>query len=212
VAAPLALPIFPLPELTFFPHTMLPLHIFEARYRAMITDCLARDRRLAVVGLKPGYEAGYEGKPAVYEITGVGRILQWERLPTGRFNVLLRGEARARIDRELPTDTLYRMVAATRLDETGATNPGVPALAGRVRARCRQVLSAVGRSGPNLLATIEALQQPGELCDQVAAALIPVPTTRQALLEEVDVERRLERLATALDDLLSHLTGEGGRA
>ena len=61
-------PIFPLPELTFFPHTLLPLHIFEARYRAMVTDCLARDKRMAVVGLKPGYEASYEGKPAVHEI------------------------------------------------------------------------------------------------------------------------------------------------
>ena len=212
MAAQVALPIFPLPDLTFFPHTMLPLHVFEARYRAMITDCLARDRRLAVVGLKPGYEAGYDGKPPVHQITGVGRIVQWERLATGRFNVLLRGEGRVRIDRELPTDTLYRMVAATPLGETGATSPGVPALAGRVKARCRQILSAVGRSGADLQATVEALEQPGELCDQVASALVPTPTTRQALLEDLDVERRLERLAAALDDLLSQLTGEGGRA
>ncbi|HET9856141.1 MAG TPA: LON peptidase substrate-binding domain-containing protein, partial [Methylomirabilota bacterium] len=125
MATQVALPIFPLPDLAFFPHTMLPLHVFEARYRAMVTDCLARDKRLAVVGLKPGYEAGYEGKPPVYPITGVGRIVQWERLATGRFNLLLRGECRARIDRELPTDTLYRMVAATPLEETGAARAGV---------------------------------------------------------------------------------------
>lgn len=212
MAAPIALPIFPLPDLAFFPHTMLPLHIFEARYRAMITDCLARDKRLAVVGLRPGYEAGYEGKPPVYPITGVGRIVQWERLASGRYNLLLRGEARARIDRELPADTLYRMVAATPLDETGATNPAVPGLAGRVKARCRQILSAVGRSGADLQATVEALDQPGELCDHVASALVSTPALRQALLEELDVERRLERLAAALDDLLSQLTGEGGRA
>ncbi len=212
MAAPIALPIFPLPDLAFFPHTMLPLHIFEARYRAMITDCLARDKRLAVVGLRPGYEAGYEGKPPVYQITGVGRIVQWERLASGRYNLLLRGEARARIDRELPADTLYRMVAATPLDETGATNPAVPGLAGRVKARCRQILSAVGRSGADLQATVEALDQPGELCDHVASALVSTPALRQALLEELDVERRLERLAAALDDLLSQLTGEGGRA
>ena len=211
MAAQVALPIFPLPDLAFFPHTMLPLHVFEARYRAMVTDCLARDKRLAVVGLKPGYEAGYEGKPPVYPITGVGRIVQWERLATGRFNLLLRGECRARIDRELPADTLYRMVAATPLEETGATSAGVPALAGRVKARCRQILSAVGRSGADLQATVEALEHPGELCDQVASALIPAPATRQALLEDLDVERRLERLAAALDDLLSQLTGEGGR-
>lgn len=212
MAAPIALPIFPLPDLAFFPHTLLPLHIFEARYRAMITDCLARDQRLAVVGLRPGYEAGYEGKPPVYQITGVGRIVQWERLASGRYNLLLRGEARARIDRELPADTLYRMVAATPLDETGATNPAVPDLAGRVKARCRQILSAVGRSGADLQATVEALDQPGELCDHVASALVSTPALRQALLEELDVERRLERLAAALDDLLSQLTGEGGRA
>lgn len=190
---------------------MLPLHIFEARYRAMVTDCLSRDKRLAVVGLKPGYEGGYEGKPAVYPVSGVGRIVQWERLASGRYNLLLRGEGRVRIDRELPTDTLYRMVAATPLRETGAAGAAVPALTGRVKARCQQILSAVGRSGEDLQNMMEGLDHPAELCDQVASALIPTPTTRQALLEELDVERRLERLAAALDDLLSQLTGEGGR-
>ncbi len=207
-----ALSIFPLPDLTFFPRTMLPLHIFEARYRAMVTDCLARDKRLAVVGLKPGYEAAYDGKPPVYEVTGVGRIVQWERLATGRYNLLLRGERRARIDRELPADTLYRMVAATPLEETGAEGPAVQALAARVKARCRQILAAVGRSGAELQQTLDALSDPAELSDQVASALVPTPATRQALLEELHVERRLERLAVALDDLLSQLTGEGGRA
>ena len=207
-----SLPIFPLPDLTFFPRTLLPLHIFEARYRAMITDCLARDRRLAVVGLKPGYEAAYEGKPPVYDVAGVGRIVQWERLPTGRYNLLLRGECRARIDRELPADTLYRMVAATPLDETGADGAGVGVLASRVKARCRQILTAVGRSGAELQETLDALSDPAAICDQVASALVPSPTARQALLEELHVERRLDRLASALDDLLSQLPGEGGRA
>jgi len=211
LAAQISLPIFPLPDFTLFPHTMLPLHIFEARYRAMITDCLARDKRLAVVGLKPGYEAGYEGKPAVYPVSGVGRIVQWERLASGRYNLLLRGEGRVRIDRELPTDTLYRMVAATPLGEAGVDGAAVPALAARVKARCRQILSALGRSNEDLLTMMEGLDQPAELCDQVASALVPTPTTRQALLEELDVERRLERLAAALDDLLSQLPGEGGR-
>lgn len=211
MAAQISLPIFPLPDLTFFPHTMLPLHIFEARYRAMVTDCLARDKRLAVVGLKPGYEASYEGKPAVHEVSGVGRIVRWERLPSGRYNLLVRGEGRVRIDRELPTDTLYRMVVATPLGETGAGGPAVPALTARVKARCRQILSAVGRSGADLQAMMEGLEEPAAFCDQVASALVPTPTTRQALLEELDVERRLERLAAALDALLSQLTEEGGR-
>ncbi len=211
MSAQISLPIFPLPDLTFFPHTMLPLHIFEARYRAMITDCLSRDRRLAVVGLRPGYEESYEGRPAVYDVMGVGRIVQWERMATGRFNLLLQGECRARIDRELPADTLYRMVAATPLDDIGVDAPGVEALASRVRSRAARILATVGRSGVELQATLDALTDPGRLCDLVASTLIPGSSTRQALLEELHVERRLERLAAALDDLLSHLTGEGGR-
>lgn len=212
MSAQISLPIFPLPDLTFFPHTMLPLHIFEARYRAMITDCLSRDRRLAVVGLRPGYEEAYEGRPAVHDVMGVGRIVQWERMATGRFNLLLQGECRARIDRELPADTLYRMVAATPLDDIGVDAPGVEALASRVRSRAARILATVGRSGVELQATLDALTDPGRLCDLVASTLIPGSSTRQALLEELHVERRLERLAAALDDLLSHLTGEGGRA
>ncbi len=211
MSAQISLPIFPLPDLTFFPHTMLPLHIFEARYRAMITDCLSRDRRLAVVGLRPGYEESYEGRPAVHDVMGVGRIVQWERMATGRFNLLLQGERRARIDRELPADTLYRMVAATPLDDIGVDAPGVEALASRVRSRAARILATVGRSGVELQATLDALTDPGRLCDLVASTLIPGSSTRQALLEELHVERRLERLAAALDDLLSHLTGEGGR-
>src|SRR5437870_8159330 len=89
--AKIFVPIFPLPDLTFFPHTLLPLHVFEARYRAMVTDSLARDRRLAVVKLKPGFEASYAGKPAVHAVAGAGEIVSWERLATGRYNILVKG-------------------------------------------------------------------------------------------------------------------------
>jgi Lon protease-like protein len=98
--APLTLPIFPLPDVTFFPHTLLPLHVFEARYRAMVMDALARDRRLAVVKLKPGFEAAYAGKPAVHPIAGAGEIVSWERLATGRYNILVKGEWRIRVESE----------------------------------------------------------------------------------------------------------------
>jgi uncharacterized protein len=203
---PVSLPIFPLPDLSFFPHTLLPLHIFEARYRAMITDCLARDRQLAVVGLKPGYEATYDGRPPVHAIAGAGSIVRCERLATGRFNILLKGERRIRIDREVPADTLYRMVVATPLEEVGADRPSLPGLARDVRERCLRILDALGRGGPEMRESLEAPRSPAELCDQLASGVIPSPAVRQGLLEEVDVERRLEGLAAALDDLLEQLT------
>ena len=200
-------PIFPLPDLTFFPHTLLPLHVFEARYRAMVMDCLARDKRMAVVGLKPGYEPVYEGKPAVYQVAGVGRIVQCERLASGRFNILLKGESRVRIDRELPADTLYRMVAGTPLGETGAEGDAVGTLAARVTGTCLGILRAVSRPTAEMEESL-AGAAPGALCDRIASAVIPEADVRQALLEELDVERRLSRLAEALDDLYTQLTGD----
>jgi Lon protease-like protein len=205
-ASPIYLPIFPLPELTFFPHTLLPLHIFEARYRAMVTDCLARDRRLSVVGLKPGYEAAYDGKPPVYAIASAGSIVRCERLASGRFNVLLKGEHRIRIEREVPTDTLYRMAAVMPLGEVGEERPALPTLARTIRERCVQILEALGRGSSEMRESLEVVRSPAELGDQVASGVIPDAAVRRALLEELDVERRLERLTVALDDLLRQLT------
>jgi hypothetical protein len=199
------LPIFPLPDLTFFPHTVLPLHVFEPRYRAMIHDCLARDRRLAVVGLKPGYEDSYEGKPAVHAIGGAGEIVQCERLATGRFNILLKGDTRVRIERELPADTLYRMTESTPLADVGGDGPDVAGLMNEIKSRCSQVLKAVDRSSARVEEAIGAAATPGVLADQVASALVPSPALRQRLLEELDVERRLRLVLAALDRLLRQL-------
>ena len=207
---PVFLPIFPLPDLTFFPHTLLPLHIFEPRYRAMITDCMARDRRLAVVGLKPGYESAYDAKPPVHGIAGAGTIVRCDRLATGRFNILLKGEQRVRIDREVPTDTLYRVAIATPLSDAGAARASLPSLAHTIRERCLQIMEALGRGSGEMRESLEAVRSPAELGDQVASGIIPDAAVRRALLEELDVERRLERLTSALDDLLNHLT-QGGR-
>jgi uncharacterized protein len=199
------LAIFPLPDLVLFPHTLLPLHIFEPRYRAMTTDCLARDRRLAIVGLRPGYEADYHGRPPVHAVAGIGRIVQCERLASGRFNMILRGEGRARIERELPTDTLYRLVEAVELPEVGADGEAVPPLLELVKRTCRHILQAVKRATPEMEATLAEATAPGVLCDQIASALIPIPAARQALLEEADVEHRLRRLVAELSALLKQL-------
>ena len=198
------LPIFPLPGLTFFPHTLLPLHIFEARYRAMVTDCLARDRRLAVVGLKPGYEAEYEGKPAVYAVAGAGEIVRWERLATGRFNILVRGDCRVRIQSELPTDTLYRVVGARVLEDVVAQgeNGRLAARINHVKAACLRLLEAQGQSSREVERALGAATVPGVVADRIASAVIPDPLLRQELLETLDVGPRLDRLAVALDDLL----------
>lgn len=205
MASPLVVPIFPLPESTFFPHTFLPLHIFEARYRAMVADALARDKRLAIVGLKPGYEGTYAGRPPTYTVAGVGRIVRWERLATGRFNILLQGDARLRIERELPTDTLYRVVTGSTLDERPPRHDASPRLA-RIRDLCYRLLRALGRPRELLAQALDENQQAGAIVDQVASAILPDAGLRQELLETLEVETRLERVVDALEDIVREVT------
>ena len=72
---PATIPIFPLPNAVLFPNVFMPLHIFEPRYRAMVSDALAGDRIIGMVLLKPGFEADYEGRPPVYPIGCAGVII-----------------------------------------------------------------------------------------------------------------------------------------
>jgi len=201
---PLTLPIFPLPDVTFFPHTLLPLHVFEARYRAMVMDVLARDRRLAVVKLKPGFEATYAGKPAVHAVAGAGEIVSWERLATGRYNILVKGEWRVRIESERPSDTLYRLVTTQQLEDVAPTTDVSAALA-RIRDACGRLLRALDRPADLLDTALATGQEPGVIADRIAAAVVPDAPLRQELLETLDVSRRLERLGAALDQLVNEL-------
>src|SRR4051794_14779459 len=115
------LPIFPLPRVQLFPHALLPLHVFEPRYRDMVRDAMAGPRLIAVAALEPGFEADYHGRPAVRAIVGAGEVIGHEALEDGRSNILLRGVARARIEQELPARESYRLVDATELPDERPT-------------------------------------------------------------------------------------------
>jgi Lon protease-like protein len=207
MAAPaVVVPIFPLPDVTFFPHTLLPLHVFEARYRLMVIDALERDRRLAVVRLRPGYQATYAGKPAVHPVAGLGEIVSCERLANGRYNILLRGDCRVRLEQELPSDTLYRLVRGRRLADAEASGDVAPALT-RIRTACRALLTALARPADLLDTALAEGQAPGVVADRVAAAVLPDADLRQALLETLDVTARVRRVADALEALVKELKG-----
>ena len=106
------LAIFPLPGAILFPGLQLPLHIFEPRYRSLVGSALARDRRIAMI--QPQGPA--EGAP-LYAIGCVGRIADVEALDDGRYNIVLEGEARFRLLREVEVATPYRQVEAELLDD-----------------------------------------------------------------------------------------------
>jgi Lon protease-like protein len=184
----------------------MPLHVFEARYRLMVIDALERNRRFAIVRLRPGYEADYAGKPAVYTVGGLGEIVSCERLPTGRYNILVRGDCRVAIEHEQPSDTLYRIVRGRRLEETAAAGDVAPALA-RIRRACRDLLGALARPADLLDTALAEGQGPGVVADRVAAAVLPDPDARQRLLETLDVAARVAAVADAVEALVRELKG-----
>src|SRR5689334_21904912 len=91
------MPLFPLPNVVLFPGVFLPLHIFEPRYRELVADALTGDRLIGMVLLRPGWEADYQGRPAVFPIGCSGVITHVEQLENGRYNIVLRGVERFRI-------------------------------------------------------------------------------------------------------------------
>jgi len=204
----LEIPVFPLPDLVFFPETLLPLHVFEPRYRQMVADCLDGDRRLAVVRLTPGWEADYYGRPPVCEVAGAGEIVRHQPLPDGRSNILLRGFARVRIVEELSPTRPYRVVRAEVLEDRYP--PGGPeALAERLetlKASYLRLLERLGQTHPGVLGELGGAPA-AVVIDRIASAAVPDATLRQKVLETLDVAARLELVASSVLDLLLLVSG-----
>ena len=99
--------IFPLSGALLLPGMDMPLHIFEPRYRALIHDAMARDRRIGMIQPR-----GEGIKPALYDVGCLGRISEFEVLDDGRFNIILEGLARFRVIRELDVTTAFRQIEA----------------------------------------------------------------------------------------------------
>jgi uncharacterized protein len=104
---PELVPVFPLPNVVFFPETFLPLHIFEPRYRHMVQDATNQGGCIGMALLKDGWEDRYEEAPEIYPIGCVGRIISSHELTDGRFNIVLQGLRRCTYE-EQTVSTSYR--------------------------------------------------------------------------------------------------------
>jgi Lon protease-like protein len=205
------IPIFPLPEVVFFPETILPLHVFEPRYRRMIADCLAGERRLAVPMLRAGWEKDYEGRPPVHPVAGAGEVIQAELLADGRYNILLDGRWRVRLLGEEPAEGRpYRVARAERLADLGP-GPDDRAFPGRLqelRTAHARLLVALGQSHADVVGRLTvAGASPGAVIDRIVSAVVPDAEVRQRVLETVDVSERLDLAVEALGELLTMVAG-----
>jgi len=204
------LPIFPLPGVQLFPHALLPLHVFEPRYRDMVRDVMAGERLIAVASFEPGYEPNYQGRPAVRPIIGVGAVVGHEALGEGRANIVLRGLARGRIERELPPDQSYRLVEAARIDYTVAAGYDTKAASDMLILLADQLALKLPSGGETLRELARSQPDLGALVDVLSAALVTDPEDRQALLESVDVAARVDRVSGEIATVLTRLTSSDG--
>jgi Lon protease-like protein len=200
-----ALPIFPLPNCVLLPGGLLPLHVFEPRYRELTRDCLAGSQVMAVARLRPGYQTTYYGRPAVYDRCGVGRIICSEELPDGRFALLLRGVARVEIARELPADRAYRLVEARVVPDVTVDRNEAVCCHNRLIQLCDRLAEVLEQGGPQLRDLVRNHRDPGACADAIAAALVMDADARQELLEASDPLHRLQRTLGHVSHLLCEL-------
>lgn len=198
------LAIFPLPDAVLLPGALLPLHVFEQRYRDMVRDVLADDRLLGIARLRPGYEADYYGRPPVYDTCGVGVIVADEALDDGRYNILVRGLGRARIEEELAVATSYRRVRARVLPDGRSRRPEVvSATFDQLIALCGRLADAIGDDAEPLCDLMSHAASPAACADLLGAALMRDPDERQRLLETLDPADRLEAVLARVSHLLA---------
>lgn len=192
--------LFPLPGVVLFPHVVMPLHIFEPRYRQMVEHALASDRLLTIVQVRPDSVSEVAGTPALEAVGCLGRILNHERLPDGRFNVLLLGRKRVRLQRERTAGTLYRQAELEILEDQPETS-GMSSLRVAIQEQFRDLMTARGPLDRELESLLSGTLPLGVLTDILAHTLGLPSALKQQLLAECAPSRRAEVLSGVLASL-----------
>jgi uncharacterized protein len=193
-------PLFPLPSLVLFPDTLVPLLVFEDRYRVMVKEALEGERLVAMALLKGGWETQYTGNPPIHERVCVGSIVGHEKLPDGRYKMLLYGLFRAEVLDEVQAQP-YRKARVQvvpdsvregelleideRIHRALSMVPGRRGQIGKLRRFAHDLRGGDGGVGP--------------LADAAAEAADLEPSDRYRLLAEPDVLRRLDMLISMLE-------------
>jgi uncharacterized protein len=195
------LPLFPLPNLVFFPHTRLPLHVFEPRYRQMVKDVLESDQRFGIVLLRPGWEPDYFGAPPVFECGTLGTIEQAVPLEDGRFNIVVRGDVRFRILDEV-SGVPYRTARVVAEPEIGREPSYAHARREWLADLSRQYLKYL--PDQTAVPEIETVNLDA-LTNALIMSLNLDVEEKQKLLEMSDVIRRAEHVGTELSSRIESL-------
>jgi len=190
---PDTIPLFPLPNVVHFPRVLLPLHIFEPRYRAMVRDALSGARLIGMVLLRGDWQADYLGTPPIFQHGTAGEIVRSDELSDGRFNIILRGAREFRVRSELKRALYREALVEWRHEEAGAL---VPARRERLTALVGEF---VRRRHPEAASQVEPPSDDELFVNAISQQLDLPVIERQALLEADGLSQRAERLIEVLE-------------
>ena len=202
---PTVIPVFPLPNVVLFPEVMLPLHIFEPRYRQMVCDTADKSPPLIGMALLRGnWQEQYQGNPEIFPIGCVGEMVRVVPLPDGRFNILLKGIREYQIKEESFAKSYREAVVEWR-----------PPAKERLLAEYRQELSRLLETYlPNNEAVQKFLADPtvedNFFVNFFAFHLDLLPIEKQSLLEARPLPERAARLRDILDFKLTETRWKEG--
>jgi len=198
-------PVFPLPTAVLFPRTVLPLHIFEPRYREMVRDASAGDGVIAIALLKPGFESDYEGSPEIHTVGTVGRIEELVALPDGRFNLNLVGLVRVDLE-ELPSPHAYRIARARPRPEQDVDESDAEIHQAKLELLASQgvLMHEITSEGGPGLPLLEELPFPSAV-NGSCANLPAEPRVRQQLLEIDDLRARHRQVLHLVNQVLERV-------
>jgi len=195
---PDTVPLMTLPDTVFFPQALLPLHIFEPRYRQMLRDVLARDRLFAVARLDPAKAAQPGAVEPASHVACVGIIRACQKAETDTSNLLLQGICRVEIQsvlREHP----YRLVAVRPLNTTAGGSHAQLEIERLEVMRLLNLRRRLGTPAPKgMTQFLESIEDIDTFADIAAFNLCEDGARKQKLLEELDTRRRLQLFATQL--------------
>jgi len=195
---PDTVPVMTLPETVFFPQALLPLHIFEPRYRQMLRDVLARDRLFAVARLDPARAAQPGAEEPANPIACVGIIRACQKAESDTSNLLLQGICRVEIQhivREHP----YRLVAIRPLSTTAGGTHAQLEIERLEVMRLLNLRRRLGTPAPKgMTQFLESIEDTDTFADIAAFNLCENGALKQKLLEELDTRRRLQLFAAQL--------------
>ena len=191
--------LFPLPNLVLFPGVIQMLHLFEPRYRQLMSDALAADELISMAFIKPGWQAEIVERPDISSTICIGKIVTHAKLADGRYNLLLLGAKRAKIVQEIDGNTPYRMAQVELVDDdTQCTQQEANRLRKKVIRQFRKLTVRRPQIDEESLDQLLNKDLPlGQLIDLICYSSGANPLAQQEVLETPDVCRRAE-LALAI--------------